>query len=116
MANQSNFYSKNKTQVLVHKTYEALHDYYPKEMLPKDYGGEERSIAELAGMIKSIFACCVVKSEKEIVDLLQEKFREYDKRYEELARIRTNEALRPGKPVNDEFFGFYGNFKKLEVD
>lgn len=45
-----------------------------------------------------------------------ELFREYSKRYEQLEKFRTNELLRPGKPVNDDFFGFYGNFKKLQVD
>lgn len=37
-------------------------------------------------------------------------------RFDVLVKMKSNEALRPGKPVNDEFFGFYGNFKQIEVD
>lgn len=48
--------------------------------------------------------------------MVKEKFKEHTERYEQLARLKSNESLRPGKPVNDEFFGFYGNFKKLQVD
>lgn len=38
-------------QIFLHKTYEALHEHFPKEMLPRDYGGEEKSFDELAGAI-----------------------------------------------------------------
>lgn len=41
---------------------------------------------------------------------------EHKDRFDKLATMKTNESLRPGKPVNDEVLGFYGNFKKLQVD
>lgn len=50
------------------------------------------------------------------LELAQKKLLEHKDRFDKLVTLRTNESLRPGKPVNDEFLGFYGNFKKLQVD
>lgn len=43
-------------------------------------------------------------------------FEEMKERFDVLVSMKSNEELRPGKPVNDEFFGFYGNFKNIDVD
>lgn len=51
-----------------------------------------------------------------IVESIQRKLLEYKDRIDRLPYLRTNESLRLGKPVNDEYLGFYGNFKKLQVD
>lgn len=37
----------NRIRVL--KTLEAVHEHIPKEILPKDYGGNEKSLAEMQG-------------------------------------------------------------------
>lgn len=43
-------------------------------------------------------------------------FEQCEDRFDVLRNLKSKEELRPGKPVNDEFFGFYGNFKQIDVD
>ncbi|KAJ3645387.1 hypothetical protein Zmor_023050 [Zophobas morio] len=79
------------------KSERELVEIFPKEILPVDYGGEERSLEELNEMIK-------------------EKFLEYQHHFDEIASFVIDEKLVPKKLINDDFLGFYGNFKKLEID
>ncbi|RZC42357.1 CRAL TRIO domain containing protein [Asbolus verrucosus] len=74
-----------------------LNEIFSKQTLPKDYGGQGPSLDELNEMLKA-------------------KFREHQDRFDLLDKLRVNENLRPEKLNNDELLGFYGNFKKLEVD
>lgn len=93
-----------------------MENYLPKEILPKDYGGNELSMQELNG---SIQLQAVFRFNGFIfnnVDAWMEKLVEYYPRFEELSKMRVNETLRPTPLVNDEVLGYYGNFKKLEVD
>jgi hypothetical protein len=69
----------------------------PKEILPKDYGGDESSLEQLQ-------------------EILKEKFVQYQDRFDRLEKLRVNNSLRPAKLENDELLGFHGNFKKLSVD
>lgn len=101
--------------MFLHKSHEGLYEYFSKEMLPKDYGGEEKSFDELTGNEHITFKknkCWNVG----FLELTQKHMEAHKERLERLGKLRTNESLRPGKPINDEFFGFYGNFKKLQVD
>lgn len=41
--------AKLSNRICVLKTAEALSENIPKEILPKDYGGNEKSLAELHG-------------------------------------------------------------------
>ena len=36
-------------RVHVHSSYEDLHKHIPREILPKDYGGDETSLNKLSG-------------------------------------------------------------------
>ncbi|XP_018784467.1 PREDICTED: alpha-tocopherol transfer protein-like [Bactrocera latifrons] len=77
---------------------DKLYEHIPLKYLPKDYGGENGSIAE------------------GIADLNQklDAYREY---FKANAQYGTDEKLRPGKPLDfDEIFGVQGSFRKLEVD
>lgn len=37
----------------VHTTFESLHDYIPKELLPNEYGGDDYSLEEIHPQIKA---------------------------------------------------------------
>lgn len=41
---------------------------------------------------------------------------EYQDYFDHLEKLKVNEDLRPNKLENDEILGFYGNFKKLNLD
>lgn len=41
---------------------------------------------------------------------------EYSPRFDALRNLRVDENLRPYKLKDDGIFGFYGNFKRLDVD
>ncbi|XP_044253581.1 uncharacterized protein LOC123004396 [Tribolium madens] len=74
-----------------------LCDKIPKNVLPVDFGGEEKSL-------------------EEINDLLKLKYLEYQDRFDQVEAMKVAKNLRPYKLDNDDFLGFYGNFKKLELD
>ncbi|XP_046459118.1 alpha-tocopherol transfer protein-like [Daphnia pulex] len=77
---------------------ESLYKEIPKEILPKDYGGENSSIAELTAVWKKK---CEDRREFLIAS----------------SKMRSDESKRPGKPkTSDELFGIEGSFRKLNVD
>ncbi|RZC34023.1 CRAL TRIO domain containing protein [Asbolus verrucosus] len=84
-------------RIYVCEDMRLLRENIPKEMLPKDYGGDEKSCEELQ-------------------ELVRVKLGEYKDRFNQLDKIRVDERLRAEKLENDEILGFHGNFKKLNVD
>jgi len=77
---------------------EVLYKTVPKAMLPKDYGGEGASMAELAAEWKT-----KVEGRRQWL-MEQEKY-------------RADESKRPGKPkTSRELFGIEGSFRQLSVD
>ncbi|CAG9770311.1 unnamed protein product [Ceutorhynchus assimilis] len=68
-----------------------------KQNLPEDIGGDQKPLEEL------------------MKDLLQGYEKNRD-RYEKLVNLRVDESLRPTKLENDDVLGYYGNFKKINVD
>ncbi|CAH1108274.1 unnamed protein product [Psylliodes chrysocephalus] len=88
---------KIKERLFVHASNEQLFEHVPREFLPKDYGGGERSLDELN-------------------ELWRLKMERYQPRYEQLQKLKVNEALRPEPLVNSDILGYYGNFKKIDFD
>ncbi|CAG9858107.1 unnamed protein product [Phyllotreta striolata] len=84
-------------RIFVHQTIDKIYERIPKELLPRDYGGNEKSLNELWDMWKL-------------------KFDEYKWRYDELDKLKVNEELRPTPLENSDALGYYGNFKQLDVD
>lgn len=56
------FKKKIADRIQVHDSYESLYEYVPQELLPSDYGGKEKSMAEL------------IESWKKQVNKYQERF------------------------------------------
>lgn len=48
--------------------------------------------------------------------LLLKEFERMKPRFDRLQTMKTNESLRPEELLNDDTLGYYGNFKKLDVD
>ncbi|XP_047544418.1 alpha-tocopherol transfer protein-like isoform X1 [Vanessa atalanta] len=78
--------------------FEALYDVMPRNLLPKEYGGEQGTVQELT-------------------DYWKKKVESYSEWYlrEELAC--SDESLRPNNPhTSSTLFGVEGSFRKLQVD
>ncbi|XP_017780575.1 PREDICTED: uncharacterized protein LOC108565555 isoform X2 [Nicrophorus vespilloides] len=88
---------KLRQRMLVHKNIESLKEFYSLDMLPKDYGGTAKSLDEIS-------------------EDFQEFLESYDEYLSKWIKIRVDAKLRPEPLVNDDILGYYGNFKKLDVD
>nr|CAG4636928.1 EOG090X04DJ [Ceriodaphnia reticulata]SVE72871.1 EOG090X04DJ [Ceriodaphnia reticulata] len=91
--------SRGAASMRVHgDDYESLYKEISKEVLPKDYGGENMSIAELTAYWKK-------KCEDNREFLIAQ------------SKMKSDESKRPGRPkTSDELFGIEGSFRKLNVD
>ncbi|XP_053617354.1 alpha-tocopherol transfer protein-like [Plodia interpunctella] len=90
---------KVASRIHVHSTYEALHKYVPKEILPKDYGGDEQSCAKLAEQWREILH--TDEAAKVLADT---------------EKMITDESKRDSSSFNLEYMGMPGSFRKLNVD
>lgn len=48
--------------------------------------------------------------------MLQQTYLDYKEKFLKLENLGVDESLRPAKLKNDELLGYYGNFKKINVD
>ncbi|XP_052751926.1 uncharacterized protein LOC113513888 [Galleria mellonella] len=96
---KSSLKPKVADRVHVHKTYDDLQKYIPKEILPKDYNGNEQSCAKLAEQWKE-----VLRSE------------EATRVIENMDKLITDESKRDVSKFNEEYLGMPGSFRKLNVD
>ena len=89
---------KIRNRIFMHSDMKTLYEYIPKEILPTEYGGD-------AGPIQAIH------------DTWLKKLEEYGPWFVEQESVKTNEALRPGKPkTHDDLFGLDGTFRQLAID
>ncbi|CAH1163227.1 unnamed protein product [Phaedon cochleariae] len=84
-------------RIHLHPTIETITNFIPYRLLPEEFGGKERSLVELH-------------------ELWKQKLEDYKERFDVLSKLRVDESKRPSPLINDEILGFYGNFKKLDVD
>lgn len=90
---------KLANRIHVHSTYEDLHKYIPKEILPKDYGGDEESCSKLSEKWKKL--------------LRQEEAR---KIIQDTEKLVSDETKRHESKFNEEYMGMPGSFRRLAVD
>lgn len=89
---------KIRNRIFMHSDLNTLYEYIPREILPAEYGGD-------AGPLQNIHETWIKKLE------------EYGPWFVEQESIKTNEALRPGKPkTHDDLFGLDGSFRQLVID
>ncbi|XP_050501929.1 alpha-tocopherol transfer protein-like [Diabrotica virgifera virgifera] len=88
---------KIASRIHIHKKSASIFKYIPMDILPKDYGGNEKPLEELNQLWKA-------------------KLAEYKERFDALEKIRIKEELKPMPLINDEILGFHGNFRKLDLD
>ncbi|XP_023953110.1 alpha-tocopherol transfer protein-like [Bicyclus anynana] len=86
-------------RINVHKTFEELHKFIPKAILPKDYGGEERSMKTLQELWLN-----VLSSEEHLRYL------------EDINSATTNESCRQKDQFCEQYAGMPGTFRYLSVD
>ncbi|XP_073948223.1 alpha-tocopherol transfer protein-like [Choristoneura fumiferana] len=86
-------------RIHVHSTYEDFHEHVPKEILPKDYGGDAPSVEKL---------------DAAWTDLLRSE--EAQRMIKDLDKIVSDESRRTSSKFNEEYLGMPGSFRKLDVD
>ncbi|XP_018561548.1 alpha-tocopherol transfer protein-like isoform X1 [Anoplophora glabripennis] len=84
-------------RIIVHKGTDTAVTSLDKDVLPSDYGGNEKSLDDLEARFLK-------------------KFEEYKDFFDQREHWKVDEDLRPEKYDEDGFFGCYGNFKQLQVD
>jgi hypothetical protein len=82
----------------MHSSLESLYEFIPQKLLPKEYGGEAGTIAELSNE-------------------LNQKLVAHRDFFLEDCKFYVDESKRPGKPKNAAtLFGVEGSFRSLDVD
>lgn len=90
---------KLSKRFFVHKNLKELHAAIPKDLLPDDYDGKQKSVEKFtAEWLKAL-------SSKEHVEYL-----------EVMSKACTDESLRQSDKFNAEYMGMPGSFRNLKVD
>ncbi|CAH0595079.1 unnamed protein product [Chrysodeixis includens] len=91
--------AKLAQRIIVHDSVESLHEHVPRENLPVEFGGLERSTKELTELLFN-----EISSEENIA------------RVKYMEKASTNELYRMSCKFNEEYSGMPGSFKTLCVD
>ncbi|XP_014363128.2 uncharacterized protein LOC106714568 [Papilio machaon] len=86
-------------RISIHKTIDTVYEHIPKNILPSDFGGEERSVKEL---------------HESWVELLSSN--EHLAYLDGQRETRTDETLRQSQVFNEQYAGMPGTFRTLTVD
>ncbi|XP_072393925.1 uncharacterized protein [Diabrotica undecimpunctata] len=83
-------------EIFVHSSLSEFYKFIPRDILPKEYGGEEKSINDLK-------------------ELWTETLLRHKSRFEKLESIVVQESQRPYSYKNCDILGYYGNYMKVDV-
>ncbi|CAG5022654.1 unnamed protein product [Parnassius apollo] len=86
-------------RIYVYNSFNQIYQILPRNILPKEYGGDELSCQEIADEWRKAIQ----------TDAWRTYFAEQDK-------LLSDESKRTSSLSSDDFFGCEGSFKKLEVD
>ncbi|CAG4932540.1 unnamed protein product [Colias eurytheme] len=86
-------------RIHVYKTWDDLHGVLGKEIIPSEFGGDEKSIREI--------------QEDWIEELSTKGFKDY---LREMNTASTDETRRSSKTFSEEYAGMPGTFRLLSVD
>ncbi|XP_072395227.1 uncharacterized protein [Diabrotica undecimpunctata] len=90
-------YRRLREKVFVHTSLSDLYKYVPREILPKDYGGDEKPMNELK-------------------DLWYKTLQKHQPRFEKLENMVVQENRRPSPCKNCDILGYYGNYMQIDVN
>ncbi|GLV36689.1 uncharacterized protein CBL_02476 [Carabus blaptoides fortunei] len=91
------FNAKMGQRIHVHNDLESLYKHVPKDILPEDYGGSEKPLMELHKNWRAFLE----SQDSWMIDRM---------------KMKSNEKLRPGQPINSDLLGIQGSFRQLNVD
>ncbi|CAH0595083.1 unnamed protein product [Chrysodeixis includens] len=91
--------SKLAKRMILHKNLDTLYEYVPKNILPAEYDGTERSLKKL--------------NEEYLSELSSDEFVKY---FEEMYKANTDESCRQSDKFNEQYVGMPGSFRALSVD
>ncbi|XP_004928863.1 retinaldehyde-binding protein 1 [Bombyx mori] len=91
--------TKLASRLHVHKTIDTVTEFLDKDLLPIEYGGNERSLKEL---------------HNEWLEILSSD--EHNKYLQEMNKATTNESCRQTGKFNEQYLGLPGSFRSLSVD
>ncbi|XP_072393927.1 alpha-tocopherol transfer protein-like isoform X3 [Diabrotica undecimpunctata] len=89
-------YKELREKIFVHSSLSEFYKFIPRDILPKEYGGEEKSINDLK-------------------ELWTETLLRHKSRFEKLESIVVQESQRPYSYKNCDILGYYGNYMKVDV-
>ncbi|XP_075983942.1 uncharacterized protein LOC142981731 [Anticarsia gemmatalis] len=93
------FSAKLRERIQVHTSNDTLYNYIPKELIPKDYGGDLATVQEIHDLnFKEL------SSDRHVATMKL------------LEKAGTNESCRMSCTFNEEYSGMPGSFKILCVD
>ncbi|XP_047538586.1 uncharacterized protein LOC125072118 [Vanessa atalanta] len=90
---------KLRQRIQIHRDLESLHKYVPKEIMPSDLGGQEKSIKELHDDLMNI--------------MTSDEFTAF---LNDMRLAATDETCRSDDKFNDQYMGMPGSFRKLNID
>ncbi|XP_072934347.1 alpha-tocopherol transfer protein-like [Epargyreus clarus] len=86
-------------RICVHKDISTVYQYIPKDIMPSEYGGKEKSLRKLRD---------------EVMDKLTSN--NFVKYIEEMNQAKTDESCRQSDKFNEQYMGMPGSFRVLSVD